>query len=382
MLKIISSHKFPSSLLKSSIISSQFIPNFPLFRPKILINSLNFFPKQRFSLSVSAEDLEIHYKKFLETDVKSKIISNPIMNKQTSASRKILKDIFIGSDDLSLRRLSEKFNIPLQKLEMSYIYVKDPKNKPTVPGNISMEEAKILGYEYNYKVVHKDSKPVPQKKLPMRPPVVTIMGHVDHGKTTLLDSLRNSSIAENEYGGITQKIGAFHVFTKDRKQITFIDTPGHEAFINMRIRGASCTDLIILVVSATDGVQKQTIEVIKIAQKTEVPILVAINKIDMKGANPEEIESQLYEKAGLGIDVKGGNVPVIHISAKERTNLDLLEELILYESEQMDLRQDPNQMAEGVVVEARKYEAEETNSSTVLIQKGTLKVFFLIKLFL
>ena len=378
MLKIISSHKFPSSLLKSSIISSQFIPIIPIFRPKLLINSLNFFPKQRFSLSVSAEDLEIHYKKFLENDVKSKIISNPILNKQTSASRKILKDILIESDDLSLRKLSEKFSIPLEKLEMSYIYVKDPKHKATIPGNISMEEAKIIGYEYNYKVVAKDSKPVHQKdkKLPMRPPVVTIMGHVDHGKTTLLDSLRNSSIAENEYGGITQKIGAFHVFTKDRKQITFIDTPGHEAFINMRIRGASCTDLIILVVSATDGVQKQTIEVIKIAQKTEVPILVAINKIDVKGANPEEIEAQLYEKAGLGIDVKGGNVPVIHISAKEKTNLDLLEELILYESEQMDLRQDPNQMAEGVVVEARKYEDEETNSSTVLIQKGTLKVFF------
>jgi len=259
---------------------------------------------------------------------------------------------------------------------MSYIYVKDPRSKsPSANGHILMEEAKVLGYEYNFKILPKDLKPHANKKFPMRPPVVTIMGHVDHGKTTLLDALRNSSIAQNEYGGITQKIGAFHVFTKDRRQITFIDTPGHEAFINMRIRGASCTDLIILVVSAMDGVQQQTIEVIKIAQRSEVPMIVAINKIDIKGANPEEIETQLYEKAGLGIDVKGGNIPVIHISAKEKLNLDLLEELILYESEQMDLRQDPSHLAEGVVVEARKYD-DDTNSCTVLIQKGTLKVFF------
>lgn len=363
MLKTIVSRRLCFPLLKST----RFVP--------FIASPLAFLPKARFSVDATAEQLESHYKKYLQTDIKSKIVSNPIINKQTSSTRKILKDIYIDSEDLTLSRLSKKFNVPLEKLEMSYIYVKDPRSKsPSPSGSIIMEEARILGYEYNFRVHPKELKSVhSSKKLPMRPPVVTIMGHVDHGKTTLLDALRNSSIAENEFGGITQKIGAFHVHTNDGRQITFIDTPGHEAFINMRIRGASYTDLIILVVSATDGVQQQTMEVVKIAQKTEVPMIVAINKIDIKGANPEEIETQLYEKAGLGIDVKGGNIPVIHISAKERTNLDLLEELILYEAEQMDLRQDPAQLAEGVVIEARKYE-DDTNSCTVLIQKGTLKV--------
>lgn len=356
---------------------------FPLFRLPFLPS---FPPLHRFSLQSSVEDLETNYKKYLETDLRAKIVTNPVLNAQRSATRKVLRDIIIENEDLYLPKLSKKLNIPLEQLQMSYMYVKDmkstkiPVGKPSSPeilaSKLLMEEAKILGFEYNCKVIAQDSKAQPKsnkKALPLRPPVVTIMGHVDHGKTTLLDALRNSSIAVNEFGGITQKIGAFHVFTQDRKQITFIDTPGHEAFINMRIRGASCTDLIILVVSAADGVQQQTIEVIKIAQKCEVPIIVAVNKIDLKNANPEEIEAQLYEKAGLGIDVKGGNVPVIHISAKERTNLDLLEELILYEAEQMQLRADPGQLAEGVVIEARKYD-DETNSVTVLIQKGTLKV--------
>lgn len=365
MLKLFLAPKLTSTLLKR-------IPLLPPFlSPPVPLCHL---PRFNFSLEATAEQLETHYKKFLETDIKSKIVSNPILNKQTSVSRKVLKDIFVDKEDLTLAKLSKKFNVPLEQLEMSYIYVKDPRSKsPTVAGHILMEEAKVLGYEYNFKVLPKEMKTHGGKKFPLRPPVVTIMGHVDHGKTTLLDALRDSSIAQNEYGGITQKIGAFHVFTKDRRQITFIDTPGHEAFINMRIRGASCTDLIILVVSAMDGVQQQTIEVIKIAQKTEVPMIVAINKIDLKGANPEEIETQLFEKAGLGIDVKGGNIPVIHISAKEKMNLDLLEELILYEAEQMDLRQDPNQLAEGVVVEARKQD-DDTNSCTILIQKGSVKV--------
>ena len=374
MIKFFSSHKISSFLLKLPHFSLSSLNPLCQYNSKILIKSLYSIKKQKFSANATAEELEIHYKKFLETEVNSKIISNPILNKTTSSHRKVLKDIFLNSDELTLTRLSKKLNIPIETLEMSYIYIKDPKSKTTIGSDkITLEEAKILGYEFNFKVLSKESRPAANKKFPMRPPVVTIMGHVDHGKTTLLDALRDSSIAQNEYGGITQKIGAFHAFTKEGKQITFIDTPGHEAFINMRIRGASSTDLIILVVSAVDGVQQQTIEVIKIAQKTEVPLIVAINKIDLKGANPEEIESQLYEIAGLGIDVKGGNIPVIHISAKEKMNLDLLEELILYEAEQLELRQDPNQLAEGVVIEARKLDDEDTTSCTVLIQKGTLK---------
>ena len=177
------------------------------------------------------------------------------------------------------------------------------------------------------------------------------MGHVDHGNTTLLDSLRNTNIAEGEYGGITQKIGAFMVKTKEGKSITFIDTPGHEAFSNMRKRGSLSTDIVILVVSALDGCQPQvsfllirtinnnffqTFEAIEHARNAGVPIIVAVNKID-QGGNSVEVEKELYDY-GLNIEPHGGNVPVIHISAKFRKNIDLLEELILFEAELMDLR--------------------------------------------
>ncbi|CAD8076580.1 unnamed protein product [Paramecium sonneborni] len=205
-----------------------------------------------------------------------------------------------------------------------------------------------------------------------RPPIVTIMGHVDHGKTTLLDRLRNSNIAEGEVGGITQKIGAFHVKVGDN-QITFIDTPGHEAFSNMRQRGAEFTDIIILVVSAADGVQPQTKEVIQIASQLNIPIIVAINKIDVPNINPEDIELELLE-CGLDLETQGGNIPVVHISAKTGKNIDLLLELIQFQGELLELKADPNVPAQGVVLEARQAELTEERGSTIIVQKGSLKV--------
>ncbi|CAD8054340.1 unnamed protein product [Paramecium sonneborni] len=212
-----------------------------------------------------------------------------------------------------------------------------------------------------------------QKESPItRPPIVTIMGHVDHGKTTLLDRLRNSNIAEGEVGGITQKIGAFHVKVGDN-QITFIDTPGHEAFSNMRQRGAEFTDIIILVVSAADGVQPQTKEVIQIASQLNIPIIVAINKIDVPNINPEDIELELLE-CGLDLETQGGNIPVVHISAKTGKNIDLLLELIQFQGELLELKADPNVPAQGVVLEARQAELTEERGSTIIVQKGSLKI--------
>ncbi|CAD8142795.1 unnamed protein product [Paramecium octaurelia] len=205
-----------------------------------------------------------------------------------------------------------------------------------------------------------------------RPPIVTIMGHVDHGKTTLLDRLRNSNIAEGEVGGITQKIGAFHVKVGDN-QITFIDTPGHEAFSNMRQRGAEFTDMIILVVSAADGVQPQTKEVIQIASQLNIPIIVAINKIDVPNVNPEDIELELLE-CGLDLETQGGNIPVVHISAKTGKNIDLLLELIQFQGELLELKADPTVPAQGVVLEARQAELTEERGSTIIVQKGSLKI--------
>lgn len=164
------------------------------------------------------------------------------------------------------------------------------------------------------------------------------MGHVDHGKTTVLDYLRKSQIAEGEFGGITQKIGAFHVRLENDKRITFIDTPGHEAFTNMRMRGAQYTDFIILVVSAQDGVQQQTLEVVSIAYNLQIPLMVAINKIDVAEASIQEVEDELVHKAKLAIEgYRDGNIPVIHISAKTGLNMDMLLELIEFQSELMEL---------------------------------------------
>ena len=199
------------------------------------------------------------------------------------------------------------------------------------------------------------------------------MGHVDHGKTTLLDALRDSKVVDTEFGGITQKIGAFHNISEDGKRITYIDTPGHEAFSNMRIRGSQCTDLIVLVVSAANGIQQQTLEVINLAKSNNISILVAINKIDIPGVTPEDIEKELHEKGNLHLESFGGNIPVIHISAKEMKNIDLLEELILFETELLDLKETQEGFAEGTVLEARRSNSNEQKSYTIVVQKGTLK---------
>ncbi len=206
-------------------------------------------------------------------------------------------------------------------------------------------------------------------ELVSRPPVVTIMGHVDHGKTTLLDAIRESNIVNKESGGITQHIGAYRL---DRKghSITFIDTPGHEAFTRLRARGAKTTDIVILVVAADDGVMPQTKEAINHAKAAGVPILVAINKIDMAGADPDKAKQQL-SKEGLLVEDWGGDVVSVDVSAKEKTNLDDLLEMVGLVNEMLELKGNPNVPAQGVVLEAR-LDAQKGPLATVIIQQGTL----------
>jgi translation initiation factor IF-2 len=206
-------------------------------------------------------------------------------------------------------------------------------------------------------------------ELVSRPPVVTIMGHVDHGKTTLLDAIRESNIVTKESGGITQHIGAYRL---DRKghSITFIDTPGHEAFTRLRARGAKTTDIVILVVAADDGVMPQTKEAINHAKAAGVPILVAINKIDMAGADPDKAKQQL-SKEGLLVEDWGGDVVSVDVSAKEKTNLDDLLEMVGLVNEMLELKGNPNVPAQGVVLEAR-LDAQKGPLATVIIQQGTL----------
>ena len=204
-----------------------------------------------------------------------------------------------------------------------------------------------------------------------RAPVVTIMGHVDHGKTSLLDAIRKTRVTEQEAGGITQHIGAYQVKVQDRK-ITFLDTPGHEAFTLMRARGAKVTDIVVLVVAADDGVMPQTDESISHTRAAKVPIIAAINKIDKPGVNPERVKRELAER-GLQAEDWGGDTPTVEVSAKMGKNLDLLLELILLVADMQTLKADPTLPAMGAVLEA-KIDRGRGNVATVLVQNGTLKV--------
>ncbi|OBH18732.1 translation initiation factor IF-2 [Mycolicibacter sinensis] len=212
--------------------------------------------------------------------------------------------------------------------------------------------------------------------LQSRPPVVTVMGHVDHGKTRLLDTIRKANVREGEAGGITQHIGAYQVavdFDGSQRLITFIDTPGHEAFTAMRARGAKATDIAILVVAADDGVMPQTVEAINHAQAADVPIVVAVNKIDKEGADPQKIRGQLTEY-GLVPEEFGGDTMFVDISAKQGTNIAALEEAVLLTADAaLDLRANPDMEAQGVAIEAH-LDRGRGPVATVLIQRGTLRV--------
>ena len=209
-----------------------------------------------------------------------------------------------------------------------------------------------------------------------RPPVVTIMGHVDHGKTTLLDSIRSTNVAGGEAGGITQHIGAYKVAITDKaspaygREIVFLDTPGHEAFTRMRSRGAKATDIVVLVTAADDGVMPQTVEAIDHAHAAEVPIIVAVNKIDKPGALPERVKKQLADR-GLVPEEWGGKTVFVDVSAKQKTNLNLLMEMILLTADLQELKATPGRAASGLVLEA-KLDRGRGPVGTILVQNGTL----------
>jgi translation initiation factor IF-2 len=211
-----------------------------------------------------------------------------------------------------------------------------------------------------------------EAELVARAPIVTVMGHVDHGKTSLLDAIRTTQVAAGERGGITQHIGASEITTKDGKRVVFLDTPGHEAFTSMRARGARVTDIAVIVVAADDGVMPQTLEAISHAKAAKVPLVIAMNKVDRPEANPDRVRTELAE-AGVVVEVYGGDVPMVPVSAKTRTGIDELLEIILLVADLQELKANPKRAAVGTIIEAQ-LDKGRGPVATVIVQTGTLNV--------
>ena len=249
----------------------------------------------------------------------------------------------------------------------------------TINNTIDFDTAFLIASEFGVTATKKeevkeedilfDESEDKEEELEIRPPVVVVMGHVDHGKTSLLDAIRSTNVIEGEAGGITQHIGAYKVNVKGR-EITFLDTPGHEAFTSMRARGAQITDIAILVVAADDGVMPQTIEAINHAKAAEIPIIVAVNKIDLPGANVERIKQELMEYE-LVPEEWGGDTIYVPISAKNKVNIDNLLEMVLLVADMKEIKANPNKQAKGTVIEARLDKTKGPIAS-ILVQRGTL----------
>ena len=289
------------------------------------------------------------------------------------ASKRIIKI----SESISIGELAKRMGVKVAELIGKALGM---GMMVTINQSVDEETAAILASEFNYDVenVAVDNEeeliaqePINEANLKVRPPVVTVMGHVDHGKTSLLDYIRNAKIVDGEFGGITQHIGAYDVH-HEKGDIVFLDTPGHEAFTAMRARGAKVTDIVILVVAADDGIMPQTKESISHAKEAKVPIIVAINKIDKPDANAEKVKQSLTEFE-LVPEEWGGDTIFVEVSAMTGQGIDDLLDMIILQSEVLELKADPKRRAQGTIIEAR-LDRGRGAVATVLVQQGTLKI--------
>jgi translation initiation factor IF-2 len=303
--------------------------------------------------------------------------SAPIAPAAPAAPPPITRTITLA-EGMTVKDLADKLDVRVKDV-LAKLLMK--RMMMTINSTLDIENAKDIAREFGAEIEMRsfeeelvsaegdESRPEDMKS---RAPVVTVMGHVDHGKTSLLDAIRETKVAEREAGGITQHIGAYHVDVGDSRSVVFLDTPGHEAFTLMRARGAKVTDVVVLVVAADDGVMPQTREAIDHAKAANVPIVVAINKIDKPGVNPDTVKRQLSD-LGLMPEEWGGQTVMVPVSAKKRQNLDQLLEMILLSTDILELRANPKRSASGTVLEA-KLDRGRGPVATVLVQDGTLSV--------
>ena len=294
-----------------------------------------------------------------------------------SEGKKIIRDVVVPEtitvQELANRMAERSTDVIKTLMKMDVM--------ATVNESIDTDTAELVVSEFGHNLIRvsaadveiglKGSDDDKEENMVLRAPVVTVMGHVDHGKTSLLDALRETDVVDHEAGGITQHIGAYQVTLEGGNKITFVDTPGHAAFTDMRARGAKVTDIVVLVVAADDGIMPQTVEAISHAKAAQVPIIVAINKIDVEGADSNRVRQELLQH-DLVVEEMGGEVIAVEVSAKEKINLNKLEEMILLQSELLDLKANPDCAAEGVVVES-KMERGRGSVATILVQRGTLR---------
>lgn len=310
-------------------------------------------------------------RKQLEEQEKMKRLQNEMARKKVQLKVMIPDEINVGELASRLKKTAADVIKQLMKLGVM----------ASISQSVDFDTAALVAMEFGAKVEHEvfvtieeklfDDSEDDEKNLVPKSPVVVVMGHVDHGKTSLLDAIRKTNVIEGEAGGITQHIGAYRV-NINGKDITFLDTPGHEAFTAMRARGAQITDVAILVVAADDGIMPQTIEAINHAKAANIPIVVAVNKIDKEGANPDHIMQQLTEH-GLVPEIWGGDTIVCNISAKKNIGIENLLEMVLLTAEMRELKANPNRAAKGTVIEA-KLDKGRGPVATVLVQNGTLHV--------
>ncbi len=339
----------------------------------------NPIDKRDFKLTVSralnVEEIEIKQRSLASVKrARLKEKKNKPDTEEKKEFKKVIREVKIP-EQISIQELSNRM---AEKSNEIIKFLFNMKVVATINHNIDKDTAEYIVKEFGHKPVVEDKPSIElgnkntefQGEVKSRPPVVTIMGHVDHGKTSLLDALRDSDVVSGEHGGITQHIGAYQVKTGDNKLITFIDTPGHAAFTEMRARGSKITDIVVLVVAADDGIKPQTVEAIKHAKAAKVPIIVAINKCDLPEKNISKIKNEMMQYELIAEDLSGDTL-FVEVSALKKLNLDKLKESILLQSEILDLKASYSESARGVVIES-KIDKGKGPVSTILINNGKL----------